>query len=216
MLVIDLFSGLNGWGDPWRERGHTVISADNVAKFGADYQESLADPGAFIDWFNGLGLGRPDVILASPPCGGFSVMNIGKNWTHDGQPKSDTARMSLVLVASTLEIIERLEPKFWVIENPMAKLRKLDIMAGIDRRLVTYCQYGEKRMKPTDLWGGFPPVEFRQPCGKGDKCHVSAPRGSRTGTQGMSAELSAKVPYELSLDICMAAESYIRNGGHDD
>lgn len=209
MLVIDLFSGLNGWGDPWRERGHTVVSADIEKKFGADYQESLEDSFAFVNWFLSLGLGLPDVILASPPCHPFSVMQIGRNWTHEGQPKSDTARMGLALVSSTLDIIELLQPKFWVIENPMAKLRKLDIMADRERRMVTYCQYGEGRMKPTDLWGGFPPMQFRQPCNKGDACHISAPRGSRTGTQGMSAELSAKVPYELSRDICLAAESSI-------
>lgn len=222
MLVVDMFSGLNGWGDPWRERGHTVVSADINSTFGADYQLSLMNPDTFINWLDAKGYGNPDVILASPPCTAFTVMRIGHNWTKDHQPKNDTARTGLSLVYSTVEIIERLKPRFWVIENPVGKLRKLPVVAEFERRTVTYCQYGEKRMKPTDLWGGFPDIELRPMCKQGAPCHIASPRGSFTGTQGLASERNrngiydktgpaeaAKVPYQLSRDICIAAENHL-------
>lgn len=210
MLVLDLFSGLNGWGAPWEERGHTVISADNNPRFGADYQGSLLDVDSFIRWLEDEGAVDVDVILASPPCEGFSVMRINRNWTPDNKPRTEVAATGLALVQSTLEIISLLCPTYYVIENPRGKLRKLDVLDGIERHTVTYCQYGENRMKPTDLWGVFPPVEFKPMCKNGDPCHIRAPRGSFTGSQNYGdSAIVARIPRELSLDICVAAESNI-------
>ena len=39
-------------------------------------------------------------------------------------------------------------------------------------------------MKPTDIWTNHPQPNFKPMCKNGDSCHVSAPRGSKTGTQG--------------------------------
>jgi hypothetical protein len=154
---------------------------------------------------------RPDVILASPPCTAFSVMRIGRNWNHDHTPKNDTARLGLRLLEATLAIIREADPAYFVIENPMGKMRRMPQLAGLDHRHVTYCQYGETRMKPTDLWGGFPPsLVLAPPCKQGATCHEAAPRGSRTGTQGLISSnraLSAKIPAPLSLAVCLAAEA---------
>jgi len=56
-------------------------------------------------------------------------------------------------------------------------------------------------MKPTDIWHNIP-MQFRPICRNGDKCHESAPRGSRTGTQGLSGSVDrSKIPHELCYDI---------------
>jgi len=199
--VLDLFSGLEGWSAPFQAAGHDVITLDMDPRFGADMQVDIltVDAGSF-PW-------RPDIILASPPCEGFSVMTIGRNWHYDGRPKTAKAALSLRIVEKTLDLIEQLKPAFFIIENPRAKLRKLPIMQDYDRRTVTYCQYGEARMKPTDLWGGFPKsLILDPPCRNGDLCHVRAVRGSRTGTQGMNRYESAKIPYPLADDVRRAAE----------
>ena len=207
MRVLDLFSGMNGWGDPWRAAGHEVIGIDNDPKLPATIHADLR----FFDidtlpW-------QPDVILASPPCEGFSVMNIGKNWTGPDddpphRPKTASARLALELVETTRRIIAQLDPAYFIIENPRAKLRKLPVMADLERRTVTYCHYGEPRMKPTDLWGGFPPsLILEPPCNNGDPCHVRAPRGSTTGTQGrMTYAQKALIPAALSDAIRVAVE----------
>jgi hypothetical protein len=72
-------------------------------------------------------------------------------------------------------------------ENPRGMLRKLEVVKDLPRYTVTYCQYGDTRMKPTDLWGVVPKWSPRPTCKNGDTCHVSAPRGSRTGTQGLGS-----------------------------
>lgn len=113
------------------------------------------------------------------------------------------------MVERTRHIIAKAAPRLgFIIENPRAKLRKLPVVADLPRVTVTYCQYGETRMKPTDLWGRFPAgLTFKPPCANGASCHVSAPRGSTTGTQGMDSAESARIPYALALSVCLAAEA---------
>lgn len=182
LKVLDLFAGLRGWSDPWKARGHEVLTLDLDPAFDSDLQmdirEFAENPLSWLPW-------EPDVILASPPCESFSVMTIGRNWTKEHEPKTDKARLALEIVETTVELIRYLDPKVWVMENPRAKLRKLEPVKDFDRVTVTYCQYGEPFMKPTDLWGGFPPDWTPRPmCKPKAPCHVSAARGSRTGIQG--------------------------------
>lgn len=77
----------------------------------------------------------------------------------------------------------------------------------LDNGIVTHnCRYGDKRMKPTDLWTNHPNPQFLPPCHNGDPCHESAPRGSRTGTQGLKNAMErSRIPDKLCehiVDIC--------------
>lgn len=195
LRLLDLFSGLEGWSGPWRERGHEVFRVELDPRFPAEHRDIMDFDPAQLPW-------KPDVILASPPCTAFTVLQIGRNWTHQHEPKTDKARLGLALLNRTIEVIDQIQPQFFIIENPRAKMRRMPQMMRFERRTVTYCQYGENRMKPTDLWGGFPPgLVLANPCSNGDPCHVRAPRGSTTGTQGMDSAESAKIPRNLSLAI---------------
>ena len=105
--------------------------------------------------------GKVKVVWASPPCTGFSVASCGKHWNPpqaDGTrlPKSDKGRLAVQLVEHTLKVIEWLNPDYYWIENPVGILRKLPILNHLAHHKITYCKYGEERMKPTDLWGKFP------------------------------------------------------------
>jgi hypothetical protein len=208
MKVLDLFSGLKGWSAAFTERGHEVLTIDIEAKFKPDL---VAD----VLTLDAAQLGKFDLILASPPCECFSVASIGKYWTKAtwdttyAIPKDPRAEHALLVLNSTLDLIEALNPRWFIIENPRGMMRTLQAMEPFARRTVTYCQYGEQRMKPTDLWGGFPSaLQLKPPCKNGDSCHISAPRGSTTGTQGMgNAAIKAKIPYALSLAVCLAAEA---------
>ncbi len=94
----------------------------------------------------------------------------------------------------------------WFIENPRGAMRKMPWIEDYPRYTVTYCQYGETRQKPTDIWTNHPFPQFKPPCKAGDPCHERAPRGSRTGTQGIDGKLNrAKLPLQLCehiVEIC--------------
>lgn len=122
------------------------------------------------------------------------------------RPVTDYAKQCDEVNKHLIELIKELNPKFWFIENPRAAMRKMSFMQGLPRYTVTYCKYGEKRMKPTDIWTNHPNPDFIPPCKNGDTCHEAAPRGSRTGTQGSNNKIEkAKIPELLCqhiVDIC--------------
>ena len=82
----------------------------------------------------------------------------------------------------------------------------MDWIQDFPRYTITYCQYGETRMKPTDIWTNHPDPKFKPACKNGDTCHVSAPRGARTGTQGLKGAIErSKIPVDFCrhiVDIC--------------
>ena len=83
----------------------------------------------------------------------------------------------------------------------------MDFMNGLPRYTVTYCQYGDTRMKPTDIWTNHPDPQFKPPCKNGDDCHEKAPRGSRNGTQALLGSRNrAVIPKELCRHIVRICE----------
>lgn len=80
-------------------------------------------------------------------------------------------------------------------------------MQGLPRYTVTYCQYGDTRQKPTDIWTNHPSPEFKPQCKRGASCHESAPRGSQTGTQGLKNRIEkGRIPYLLCSHIVTICE----------
>ena len=199
MKVLELFAGSRSVGKIAEELGMEVFSSDLIAFEGIHYPISILDFDVTKVPF------KPDVIWASPPCTGFSVAAIGYHWTGGRGayiPKTDTAKLGIELVKKTLEIIEYFQPTYWFMENPRGVLRKLDVVQGLRKNSVTYCQYGDERMKPTDIWTNSEVWIPRPMCKNGDPCHVAAPRGSRTGTQGRAnAYERSKIPEELCREI---------------
>jgi len=203
MLVFDFFAGTGSSTRAFEDAGDTVIRFELDDQFDAEEHVDVFDLNA-IDLYRKYG--RPDFVWASPPCTAFSVASIGHHWTGGFQaylPKTEQARVNQDLVWKTRTLISGLDSKIgYLIENPRGVLRKLPPVQGLTRRTVTYCQYGDERMKPTDLWGDVPGWVPRPMCKNGDECHVSAPRGAKTGTQGLKgAAIRSMVPYELGYEI---------------
>lgn len=215
MIVLDLFSGTGSSTVAFASRGHLVRRVELDPQHTADLYADVTKltPGEVLR----LCGGTPDFIWASPPCTAFSVASIGKYWAQGGddpRPKHPKAVEAEATVRATLALIASLQPRYWLMENPRGMLRTLKLVRPYRRWTVTYCQYGESRMKPTDLWGVMPAAwEPRPPCKKGDTCHVSAPRGSRTGTQGIVGAVDrARVPLQLSEELADVLERVISGG----
>lgn len=208
LKVLDLFSGTQSIAKAFRELGHEVftIELDQNHKGINWYMDiNQITPKDIIDKF-----GYPDVIWASPPCTTYSVAAISHHRIQKEntlEPKSQFAKESDELIKHVLYLINSLKPKYWFIENPRGGLRKMDFMKYLPRYTVTYCQYGDTRMKPTDIWTNHPNPEFKPICKNGDPCHTSAPRGSQTGTQGLKNAIEkAIIPHDLCLHIALICE----------
>lgn len=209
MKVLELFAGTRSIGKAFEKHGHKVYSIE----WDKDFEN--------IDWYEDIGkitaqdiidrFGHPDVIWASPDCTSFSIAAIShhrrKNLeTGNLDPVSDYAKFCDNVDQHVLDLIRELKPKYWFIENPRGGMRKMTWMQGLPRYTVTYCQYGDTRMKPTDIWTNHPDPKFKTPCHNGDPCHEPAPRGSKTGTQGLKGSIDrSRIPDKLCehiVEIC--------------
>ena len=209
MKILELFAGTRSIGRAFEARGHEVFSVEWDKDFeNIDLYEDIGKLTAqdILDRF-----GRPDVIWASPDCTTFSVMAISKHRRKNTQtgnldPVTDYAKFCDTVDQHVLALIQELKPAFWFIENPRGGMRKMTWMQGLPRYTVTYCQYGDTRMKPTDIWTNHPEPKFKPPCKNGDPCHESAPRGSRTGTQKLKgSQERSRIPSQLCehiVDVC--------------
>jgi len=199
MKILELFAGSRSIGKEAEKLNFNVFSSDinNFDKI--DYVVNILDFDYSKVPFN------PDIIWASPPCTGFSVAALGHHWTGGKNayiPKTETAKLGIELAKKTIEIINHFQPKYLFIENPRGLLRKMDFMDNFIRHTVTYCQYGDNRMKPTDIWTNSTIWLPKKPCKNGDNCHIAAPRGSRTGTQGLKGAYErSKIPELLCKEI---------------
>lgn len=209
MKILELFCGTKSIGKAARARGHYVVSLDFDPQFQPTVTADILDVN--------VGIGREfHMIWASPPCTTFSVASIGKHWQQNPNgfhtPKTAAADIGLKILRKTEAIIKASGCPVWFMENPRGMMRNMTTWPLETRHTVTYCQYGDTRMKPTDIWSNAAWTP-RPACNNGDTCHVSAPRGSRTGTQGIKgAKFRSVIPGPLCTEIIEAAERTLALG----
>lgn len=207
--VLDLYCGWKSWSSPAEERGHAVVTLDIHPKFKPTFTKDIMLVLNLADLSD-----RPfDLIFASPPCEAYSVGSIFAHWDHGMVPKDEAAIEALMITRHTFFLIDlyvRQHPfTFYVIENPLGLMR--NVSPRQPNGTTWYCQWGERRAKPTDLWTNahlFPDNSWPK-CHNGALDHDQQSRsysrrvelGQNGGTEeGLDdAESRAAVPEALAL-----------------
>ena len=137
--LLELFSGTGSVGKVAKELGFEVVSLDlknadiNIDILQFDYK--IYPVGYF------------DVIWASPPC------------TESSRAKTTGIRKieyANSIVLKTIEIINYLNPKYFIIENPQTGLLKEQpFMYNLPYKDIDYCKYGMDYRKRTRLWNNI-------------------------------------------------------------
>lgn len=200
MRTLELFSGTASFSNVAKQLGHETFTVEIDEDFKPDLCKDIlsVQPYELPQ--------KPDILWASPPCTTFSVASLRWYWDQ-GRPKNATTWQGISFVLKTLRLIKELQPRFWFIENPRGMLRKQWFMQDLPRETITYCQYGDFRMKPTDIWTNCKLWIPRPVCFPGDDCHQSARRGEDRGTQSIGgggkngARDRSKIPSQLFHDI---------------
>ena len=128
MKVLDLFSGLGGWSQVFRERGHEVHTLDIETRFNPTFCTSI------IDWHPRE---KYDVVLASPPCTEFSKASMP--WFEKKEP-------DMTLLEETLRVIVESGAEYYVIENVRGAVPYFTEILGSP-----VARFGSRY-----LWGDFP------------------------------------------------------------
>jgi hypothetical protein len=184
--ILSLFDLTGNWSRPYRENGYNVIQVD--LQTGID----------ILEW-DYKGIPRDEVygILAAVPCTDFAVS--GARW-FEAKDKDGRTDLSMALVAKTKEIIEYFDPAFWVIENPVGRIHKLNPWMGKPAYTFhpyEFAGYGfddDRYTKKTCLWGNFssPIKKPIEPYHTGDYGKIHYPRDPTTGKAYCWASIECK------------------------
>ena len=203
MIVYDFYSGTGSSTKAFEDAGHTIIRVELDPYFEAEERDILSlTADSLISKY-----GKPDFIWASPPCQKFSVASLWKYWAkgpNGSIPKHPAVFEAIALIKHTINLMDELKPTYgWLMENPRGMLRKQDFMQELPRWTVTYCQYGDTRMKPTDVWGTIQGWTPRPMCKPRATCHESSPAGTNAGGTGKlkNARLRSMIPFQLGEEI---------------
>ena len=135
ILSLCDFSG--SWSQPYADAGYEVRQID--IKTTGDLRLLKYDQ-----------LGEVHGILAAPPCTHFAAS--GARWWSD--KGDDPLLEGLSVVDACLRIVTLTRPKWWVLENPVGRLRDY---LGPPLHSFDPCDYGDPYTKRTQLWGQFTP-----------------------------------------------------------
>lgn len=212
LVMLELFSGTGSVSSAFARAGWDTYTVDWDPSVRADLCADVSELGGgdVTDLCGRV----PDVVWASPDCTTYSLAGISHHRRKDSTgrllPVSDYAKKCDEVGLRLVGLLDDLKPRFWFIENPLGGLRKMEWMQGLPRYTVTYCQYGETRMKPTDIWTNHPDPHFRPPCRYGDPCHQHAPRGSHLGTEALKGAAKARIPDQLADHVARICTEALR------
>jgi len=200
--ILELFAGSRSVGKVGEMLGYNVFSIDWKKYDGIDLAIDIGnltkEDVPFV----------PDVVWASPDCTTYSIAACSTHRANSTEPKTDYAKKCDQVNVHFIGLIKdwlKINPDMvFFIENPRGMLRKMPFMQEFKRHTIWYCQYGDDRAKPTDIWTNSQTWQPRPQCKNGNpNCHHQlAPRGSKTGTQGRKGSYERSIiPKELCLEI---------------
>jgi len=128
--MLDLYSGLGGASEAFIEAGCLVVRVDNNPDL--EVRNTVLADASYA--FNLVSDEKFDLIWASPPCLEFSRAFSAPAPTalREGRPFSPDLRD----VHKAHEIIKRLKPRYWVIENVVGSIRHLEPILGEPSQII--------------------------------------------------------------------------------
>lgn len=178
LTILSLCDFTGNWSRPYRDAGYDVRQVD--LKNGDDVRLQYALPYPVRG------------VLAAPPCTEFA--SSGARWWEDkGQaPLLD----GLALVDACCRIILVHRPQWWVIENPIGRLKH---WLGEPEMLFDPSDYGDPYTKRTCLWGRFnQPMKTKVCASEGSKMHLLGPSPDRAAKRSETPMGFARAFFEAN------------------
>jgi len=206
--LIELFAGSRSVGKEAEKLGFKVFSVDWEKHEGIDLCIDIEEMKTSDVPFT------PSIVWASPDCKTYSIAACSTHRSNSIEPKTEYAKKCDSVNNHFISLIKKwmeINPDMvFFIENPRGMLRKMPFMKEFKRHTVWYCQYGDTRAKPTDIWTNSKTWQPRPQCKNGNpNCqHERAPRGSKTGTQGKKGSYQRSlIPSQLCIDILKSVKN---------
>lgn len=182
--ILSVFDYTGNWSKPYRDAGYNVVQID--IQHGQDVR-TLEHPG------------KVHGIILQPPCDHFAVS--GARWWE--QKGVEALVEGLQLVDAGLRLVVTCEPTWWVLENPVGRLKHY---LGPYQHIFNPCDYGgyldppgDKYTKKTCLWGKFS-IPEKKPVdpSEGSKMHKVPPGPERKNIRSATPMGFAKAFFEAN------------------
>lgn len=167
LTVLSLCDASGVWSEPYVRAGYDVRRVD--LSNGADVRLFKALPYPVRG------------VLAAPPC--THLASSGARWWEG---KGEEALLeALAVVEACLRIVATHNPVWWVLENPIGRLRDY---LGEPSMAFDPADYGDPYTKRTLLWGRFaPPLKAnRVIAAEGSKMHRLPPSADRAALRSVT------------------------------
>ena len=192
LKTVETFCGRKSFSNVAKSRGHATWTTDIDKRFNPDFVGDILEEECQEIIFNQVK--KADTIFMSPDCKAWSLAAGNTHWTKYRMPKTEKAVDAIKMMMFCRFIADYCikHNKIFFIENPNG--RAVWIMDNQYLKRVWYCQYGDTRAKPTNIWTNLN-INFKT-CSNGNKnCnHEKSPRGSKkTGTQGLKNSIERSV-----------------------
>lgn len=176
-IMLELFSGSGTVSKKFKDNGWFTLSIDNRKRRGTcepDMQRDILE-------LDRLELpDKVDVLWASLPCDVWSYACGAFHWDKAGNPKTDKCKLHIKILEQLMDLIDRIKPRLFFIENPRGRLRHYKpfkdwlIMSQGVCKTITLSSYGFQTTKPTNIFTNalsWKPKEL-DPFGRGAKVEV--------------------------------------------
>ncbi len=192
---LDLFSGLGGASEAFVQDvdNWSVLRIDNNPLLGGVPFTVIDDinnviPKLTSKWHDYTNI--IDCIWASPPCREFSNAYSSPKSIWGRNHGLDSYEPDMSLLEASMEIINAVKPKYWIVENVVGSIRYFEEYLGAPRQIIG----------PYVLWGNFPLIDvdpsLLESKSKKD-VHSSNP---------LRSNYKAKVDFEISSSLKTAIE----------
>ncbi len=132
--ILSLCDYSGNWSQPYRENGYHILQIDLKTEQDVRLLKHLSY--------------RIYGILAAPPCTEFALSG-NQHWGRKGRK---ALIEGLSIVDACLRAVVLYNPHFWVLENPMGRLKDY---LGPPVYSFNPCDFGDPYKKKTLLWGKF-------------------------------------------------------------
>ncbi len=178
LTILSLCDYTGTWSKPYRDAGYDVRQVD--IRNGDDVRLFKALPYPVRG------------VLCAPPCTHFA--GSGARWWKE---KGESAlHEGLALVDACLRIVTVHHPQWWVLENPVGRLRDY---LGDPRLIFDPSDYGDTYTKKTCLWGDFKCPQFRPvEAVEGSKMWLLPPSSERAALRSVTPEKFSQAFFEVN------------------
>lgn len=193
LRMLDLFSGLGGASEAMvRSPKWEVLRIENNPLLSEVEHTEMIDVIQFRNELakmieEGFEPQPVDLLWASPPCREFSLAYSAPQ--SIANRNGETYEPSLDLLLATMDIIDMIQPRYWVIENVRGAKKWFKPHLGEQRQVINHAIF---------LWGNYPSFEV----GKIERKYV----GEGSSRCPLRPNKRALIPFVISDELRKAVE----------